>query len=1226
MKICHPKRVQVSCPVTSLSVPHIVSTSTSIVVVYLVLTSDFEARSFHHFETYGLSAKVNANVNFHFYFFDKVAEGIVNRFCKLHDCTFLNFKGCPLSQALLDISRKTVFGHLIIISNEMRGPFTPRYVHSTDWAESLARSTTADLVVTSLECPSSMIPRYASPSVIVISHQLFLTANASGLFTCNSEQTALLQNNLVKFAVNSGFNVSVLSIPTWIYRNRGSFIPFSPYNVAMCKEIRAASIATPFSTIFVSNELANGIFHKYAGRNDPPLHSSNQADLRQRTAVIYVYHEKNEIYIDNIQFFFREGVRYDENVDYIFVVNGDTTISFPTHPNVKVIRRPNSCLDIGTWGPLVLRLKEHYRYFIILNTSIRGPYLPTYWDKRKHWVTGFTHLIDDDIKLVGLSVNCPDGVSRPLVHIQSMLLAFDSTAIDVWSRANILKCVDSREEGYYQEADLTISILNASYNIAVMQSIVGHQNWRLYRGKLEPRNSFTACTDIELDIFYKRGWYSNTTPHPSEFMFIKVNRDIYLPSEMAVISTQENKGKMHLIMFAHWLVSDGAPVWLFEVAAIYRKANIDITLVSPQDGPLRKRFQEIGVKVVIFDPLDLKNPVSVERWFENVARKVQGAFNGVLIFNTILWLNAIKVARQKFVSSRLMWIIHESELDKENANDGFHFGLYFPNMHSPDVWTLADIVIFVSHATRAIVSRHDYGNFKTIHGFANVDTSLAKSRHLVRRKLGFDSETTIITTVGTVCPRKRQDWTIRAFVSFMSKIKPVPDAKLLIIGWPNNTDIPGDYVGNLSALIPYKLRSNVVRIPFTDRDQVLRYVSAANLHVSASSHESFPLNILEAMFLGVSVLSTPVYGVVEQILSDKYGFLTGESFDSFQSLFLQALTNTTALKTTGLAGKALALKRFSPKSARPALLNILKSEIEENQSLVIMPAPKTCIIMRTFAGQVSQSVYSLEGAINSILAFENPNWELIITQTDDIDFNSIFTILSLINDPRIRFVRHNGLISSKTHSFEIFHRMVYHATDSAIKQCSQDSRFLLVTNGDNTYAPSFLNHLDESVDIIAYDFYTRRYAALEEERAKVGGDCERLFTSSYAPCKQNLLRHWHTDLGANVMNLIRWRCEDRRYVFFESFDGSQDGLMLNQLIRDGWTFKHVRVEEAGCLFDHNPNAHSCIAGGSQFYWDDVSLLCVSKIEMQSLIDSGIRKIYKNYTSKSNKFTGRCLYK
>ena len=66
---------------------------------------------------------------------------------------------------------------------------------------------------------------------------------------------------------------------------------------------------------------------------------------------------------------------------------------------------------------------------------------------------------------------------------------------------------------------------------------------------------------------------------------------------------------------------------------------------------------------------------------------------------------------------------------------------------------------------------------------------------------------------------------------------------------------------------------------------VTQYVAAADLHVSASTHEAFPLNTLEAMALGVPVLMTPAFGSEEQVISPGHDGLLLDDIDSFSEFY-----------------------------------------------------------------------------------------------------------------------------------------------------------------------------------------------------------------------------------------------------------------------------------------------------------------------------------------------------
>eukprot|EP01031_Cornospumella_fuschlensis_P030011 gene30011-36247_t len=387
----------------------------------------------------------------------------------------------------------------------------------------------------------------------------------------------------------------------------------------------------------------------------------------KKTLVVYVYFEANQEAIDNFVFFSQQGGIVPSNlVDYVIIVQGQHTVAMPSQFNVRIIYKENTCFDIGSWGAVIreihgdnLRRKAEwdeairtnnleaierlksaykhyvdyvykYKYYIVMNTSVRGPYLPPSWNFGNHlWTEAFTKFISDEglgdekasskgfasnlfgmssitssttssdiesdpkhrVKLVGLSINCPDGVGRKYPHIMSMLLAFDNVVVDIWLSTkpnfetakfsavirdgnpnsafdplasviapsedtilidrprskesnqtqgklmfdDILFCASQKKYSLAQESELSMSVFNAGYNVKSLQYYYRDMNWLgVYKQIVDDRRVETShgnmisCSNILLDIFYKKAWnYKQTTPHPYDFVFVKTNRGIY---------------------------------------------------------------------------------------------------------------------------------------------------------------------------------------------------------------------------------------------------------------------------------------------------------------------------------------------------------------------------------------------------------------------------------------------------------------------------------------------------------------------------------------------------------------------------------------------------------------------------------------------------------------------------------------------------------------------------
>lgn len=241
--------------------------------------------------------------------------------------------------------------------------------------------------------------------------------------------------------------------------------------------------------------------------------------------------------------------------------------------------------------------------------------------------------------------------------------------------------------------------------------------------------------------------------------------------------------------------------------------------------------------------------------------------------------------------------------------------------------------------------------------------------------------------------------------------------------------------------------------------------------------------------------------------------------------------------------------------------------------------------MRFFGGQLGgATLFNLETALLSLLA--HPSSAAVnLVHTDASDVAGVHPILRRVNDSRVNLITFKDMQATRGWN----HRTVWFATEKAIAMCPLSARWLLVTNGDNQYNSTVFDHLDDAYDITAFDFYSRHRPTWSR------GECD-----AYSPrdgltmgCLPNHLRLCETDLGAVVVNLPRWRREGRRFSAHTSDNGSEDGLLYESLVRDGWLHQRISGAATGeCLFDHNPNYHSCVRASNATVWDDGAQTCL----------------------------------
>lgn len=132
--------------------------------------------------------------------------------------------------------------------------------------------------------------------------------------------------------------------------------------------------------------------------------------------VSYAFYDKGTARCqENLQFFLKEGVkRFEahENVRVELSVNGTTRLELPpTTKMFEVFTRENAGFDFGAHADALDRaLKRHgttrfaelpYKAYVFLNGSQRGPFLPEYWPRERHWSAVFTDKMEGDCALVG---------------------------------------------------------------------------------------------------------------------------------------------------------------------------------------------------------------------------------------------------------------------------------------------------------------------------------------------------------------------------------------------------------------------------------------------------------------------------------------------------------------------------------------------------------------------------------------------------------------------------------------------------------------------------------------------------------------------------------------------------------------------------------------------------------------------------------------------------------
>jgi len=346
-----------------------------------------------------------------------------------------------------------------------------------------------------------------------------------------------------------------------------------------------------------------------------------------------------------------------------------------------------------------------------------------------------------------------------------------------------------------------------------------------------------------------------------------VPRPVALVSEVGSSGTLRGcelgrKTPIKVVVFSHNLCYEGASISLKElVLGLTHRGEITPAIVAFEDGPLRADYESHGIAVQVLPGILHKastlNRLSIE--VERLALLIKGAGAELVFVNTLLNFPAILAAELAGVPS--VWNPRESE----------PWDSYFRFLPDPVAQRaiaaigLPKKVVFVAQATRKVWNTFDVdGRFEVILNGINLNRfplrNDATERARCRTALGLNAGSIAILCVGTLCDRKGQMDLVEAFAALPEVIS--SRVQILLVG-----DDQGDYaeaIKNKCRSLPVNLRGGVQIISPTE--SVASFYAAVDIFVLSSKVESFPRVVLEAMAFGLPIITTPVFGVLEQVI------------------------------------------------------------------------------------------------------------------------------------------------------------------------------------------------------------------------------------------------------------------------------------------------------------------------------------------------------------------------
>ncbi|SFH09585.1 Glycosyltransferase, GT2 family [Methylobacterium gossipiicola] len=323
------------------------------------------------------------------------------------------------------------------------------------------------------------------------------------------------------------------------------------------------------------------------------------------------------------------------------------------------------------------------------------------------------------------------------------------------------------------------------------------------------------------------------------------------------------------LFVSHNFNFEGAPSSLFELASgLVKQGRIDPVVIAPIDGPMRERYKSVGIPTITIEHPLREWPAQEEMSARLLRLGQTFLYAGieVVVANTAESFWAVEAAQ--LVGLPCVWIIRESE----------PWNSYYAHLprHLEEMgyrgFESAYRVVFVARSTLDAWSPlNTRGAFTLIRNGLNASKLVAAmseiERDQARTRMAVKTTSIVFTVVGTVCERKGQLDLVEAYAALPDKL--AAQAEIMIVG-----DRPSDYSEKLNQAVenlPTERAQRVHVIPETN--EVPIFLKGSDVFICSSRVESYPRVTLEAMAAGLPLISTPVWGIREQVRQDYNAFL-----------------------------------------------------------------------------------------------------------------------------------------------------------------------------------------------------------------------------------------------------------------------------------------------------------------------------------------------------------------
>jgi GT2 family glycosyltransferase/glycosyltransferase involved in cell wall biosynthesis len=353
-------------------------------------------------------------------------------------------------------------------------------------------------------------------------------------------------------------------------------------------------------------------------------------------------------------------------------------------------------------------------------------------------------------------------------------------------------------------------------------------------------------------VFLLRRWAAFTCrdPYYTENMRDWLGPDSPRPVQMFGAKNLPGKDtRRDFVLVSHELSLSGAPLIVCHLAKWCKARGIFVVVMSPTDGPLRDKFIEAEIPLII-DPMLATGYETMTKFSRGTMVKSHSSFVKLacefdcLVVSTICGAPLIRDAHQAGIPT--IWWIHEGMVGDQFLKRNSTLGT---------IPQLADLIIAPDKRSSRIYQPYADHSVRILpYGIPDVASEVARRNTRRAGPLRF-------LLLGTIEERKGQQTFLEALRRLPADV--LGGSEFLIVGRPLDARIAAEIRGAEETFPSLVYRESV------SHADALGLIGGVDVMVCASWEETGPLTLIEGLALGKALLSTRVGIVGESLMPGK---------------------------------------------------------------------------------------------------------------------------------------------------------------------------------------------------------------------------------------------------------------------------------------------------------------------------------------------------------------------